>query len=499
MLNIYTVILTIIILFSLNMMWKAFSTHRYLEKKVIEGFTESTSSPDATALQNLASLYSSGEATITPKLKTTSISTSGDIDVSRNLIVTGDITGKNLTVNGNISSTGTVNGVNLSSLNTTYPTLAGNNTFTGTNTFNGTLSGAGIDSFRNSLNSFSSDVTIGTPTTNNNLTVNGNINGKNLTANGTAQFNDNVTIGTGTVNKNLTVNGNISSTGTVNGVNLSSLNTTYPTLSGNNTFTGNNIFKGGNTDNNIINVGDGMTHFPFAVTGKNYIRGDTHIHGKLIFEGKNNDWNYTPLNVANVEGSGPAIKITQNGNYWGEGSTTTNTKGELSPGTGLLEISKTGDYTNGIEKPMPNAFIYKWGNIDKFKIAGDGTVTNNAINTDILKAKVLETDTLKAKVLEGPLVVGNSGSIANKYLVYDAAPTGNNYGRDNLLGWAITNKYIDKNAPIGSYIDVIWYKRGPISTEREFGRIIKTGGDRTNYQFRWMTYPLTDTGDVFNF
>jgi hypothetical protein len=144
MLNIYTVILTIIILFSLNMIWKAFSTHRYLEKKVIEGFAgTSTTAPaqtveviDATSLGNLSSIYDKNKATF-PAVDTTGDVTIGK-DGSSNLTVNGNITGKDLTVQG-------------------------------------TLSGAGITNFKNSLNSFSSDVTIGTTDISRNLTVNGNL------------------------------------------------------------------------------------------------------------------------------------------------------------------------------------------------------------------------------------------------------------------------------------------------------------------------------------
>jgi hypothetical protein len=122
MLNYYVVILTIIILYILDLFNKS---NNQIQDKILEGFSETTGI-DSTAIQNLASLYSSGEATIMPKLKATSILTSGDIDIG------GTIRVGNQNLLEKINSLSTTNGSNL---------LTTDNTFTGTNTFNNLLVG----------------------------------------------------------------------------------------------------------------------------------------------------------------------------------------------------------------------------------------------------------------------------------------------------------------------------------------------------------------------
>jgi hypothetical protein len=92
MLNIYVIVLTIIVLYVLNMFWK----HLDFEKKVIEGFTGTTTNNDSTAIQNLASAYNSGTATLT------NLTTTGNLNVS-GASTLNDVTiasGKNLTIGG---------------------------------------------------------------------------------------------------------------------------------------------------------------------------------------------------------------------------------------------------------------------------------------------------------------------------------------------------------------------------------------------------------------
>jgi hypothetical protein len=73
MLNIYVIVLTIIVLYVLNIFWKYLD----FEKKVIEGFAETqTSDSDRTAIENLASAYNSGTATLT------NLTTTGNLNVS---------------------------------------------------------------------------------------------------------------------------------------------------------------------------------------------------------------------------------------------------------------------------------------------------------------------------------------------------------------------------------------------------------------------------------
>lgn len=223
MINIYVIALTLVVLYVLDMLWKNLS----LKNKIIEGFAGTADPATAnitTSASNIVTKFSGDEASITPKLKASSISTTGDLDVGGRILKGGieftnslpeDISvAKNLTVGGTSQFNDRVNfgsllagskpiNINIMGRDSTFETEA-------------------ISRFNNVVNIYD-NLNVGSVEDPKDIILNGKTINEILATNTSGNFSTDITIpndklltaGRATFNGDLTLNGNMNLTGTI--------------------------------------------------------------------------------------------------------------------------------------------------------------------------------------------------------------------------------------------------------------------------------------------